>query len=152
MELATLADKYVCIHITLYFTPYWKKNLRNWRQHKLSNFTDFVDSIAILSLRTQKEVHMLQILCEIWIECSLKHSQKNLPKINKIEAASDSVSRSGAVSRTGGWLYQLCDTGLETEKWELETGLWEMKVRNWNWPCDHLVSPDWLEVQCWSLD
>jgi len=42
---------------------------------------------------------MLQILCEIWIECSLKHSQKNLPKINKIEAASDSVSRSGAVSR-----------------------------------------------------
>ena len=34
---------------------------------------------------------MLQILCEIWIECSLKHSKKNLPKINKIEATLDSV-------------------------------------------------------------
>ena len=61
-----------------------------------------MDFIVILSLRTQKEVPMAQILCEIWIKCSLMDSKKNVPKINKIEAALDSVSRSGAVSRTGG--------------------------------------------------
>ena len=94
----------ICVHTycTSFHTLLYIYKLTNSGQHKLSNFTDFVDSIAILSLRAQTELHMLQILCEIWIECSLKHSKKNLPKINKIEATSDSVSRSGAVSRTGG--------------------------------------------------
>jgi hypothetical protein len=98
--------RWICVHTyCISFHTSLKKisyKLRTAQTFKLYRFCGFH------SLWIQKEVHMLQISCDVWIECPLKHSKKNLPKINKIEAALNSVSRSGDVSRTEGWLYLHC--------------------------------------------